>query len=119
MSYCEKWFAALVELLVKSDLVTDAEVESGKPAPSSTKGIPPLIADKVLPLVARGNPASRDVVVVPHHWLAALEHLLTAKGLANPEALLARKEAWAEAYRRTPHGKPVELAVGSGSPDSR
>src|SRR5450631_2263832 len=23
--------------------------------------------------------------------------------------LLARKEAWADAYRRTPHGKPVEL----------
>ena len=32
-----------------------------------------------------------------------------AKGLADPEAMLARKEAWAEAYRRTPHGKPVEL----------
>jgi len=23
--------------------------------------------------------------------------------------MLARKEAWADAYRRTPHGKPVEL----------
>jgi len=39
--------------------------------------------------------------------------------LADPEALLAGKEAWAEAYRRTPHGKLVELAVGSGSPESR
>jgi len=29
--------------------------------------------------------------------------------LADPAALFARKEAWAEAYRRTPHGKPVEL----------
>ena len=47
-----------------------------------------------------------------HHWLAALERLLMAKGLADPEALRARKEAWAEAYRRTPHGKPVELALG-------
>lgn len=44
-----------------------------------------------------------------HHWLAALERLVTAKGLSSPEAMLARKEAWAEAYRRTPHGKPVEL----------
>jgi nitrile hydratase accessory protein len=43
------------------------------------------------------------------HWLAALEHLVAAKGLADPAALDARKEAWAEAYRRTPHGKPVEL----------
>jgi nitrile hydratase accessory protein len=43
------------------------------------------------------------------HWLATLERLLKAKGLADPEALLERREAWAEAYRRTPHGKPVEL----------
>ena len=45
-----------------------------------------------------------------HHWLAALERLVTNKGLADPAALVARKEAWAEAFRRTPHGKPVELA---------
>lgn len=44
------------------------------------------------------------------HWLAALERLVTAKGLSDPATLLARKEAWAEAYRHTPHGKPVELA---------
>ncbi len=44
-----------------------------------------------------------------HHWLAALERLVTAKGLSNSEALAARKEAWADAYRHTPHGKPVEL----------
>jgi nitrile hydratase accessory protein len=43
------------------------------------------------------------------YWLAALERLLTAKDLADPQALLARTEAWAEAYRRTPHGQPVEL----------
>ena len=44
------------------------------------------------------------------HWLAALESLVTAKNLADPAALLERKEAWADAYRHTPHGKPVELA---------
>jgi nitrile hydratase accessory protein len=43
------------------------------------------------------------------HWLAALERLVTAKGLSNPAAMVARKEAWADAYRHTPHGKPVEL----------
>ena len=69
MSYYEKWLAALVELLVKSSLVTGAEVESGKPAPSSPKAIPPLTADKVLPLVARGQPASRDVALVPRFQL--------------------------------------------------
>jgi nitrile hydratase accessory protein len=43
------------------------------------------------------------------YWLAALERLVTAKGLSDPAAMLARKEAWADAYRHTPHGKPVEL----------
>jgi nitrile hydratase accessory protein len=45
------------------------------------------------------------------HWLAALERLVTEKGLSDPAAMLARKEAWADAYRHTPHGKPVELAA--------
>jgi nitrile hydratase accessory protein len=48
------------------------------------------------------------------HWLAALERLVTAKGLTDPAALLARKEAWADAYRHTPHGKPIELAAAGG-----
>lgn len=43
------------------------------------------------------------------HWLAALERLVSSKGLSDPAAMLARKEAWADAYRHTPHGKPVEL----------
>jgi len=44
-----------------------------------------------------------------HCWLGALERLVIEKGLADPATLLARKEAWADAYRHTPHGKPVEL----------
>ena len=43
------------------------------------------------------------------HWLAALERLVKAKGLTDEAALLERKQAWADAYRHTPHGKPVEL----------
>ena len=44
-----------------------------------------------------------------HHWLAALERLVKEKGLIDATALAERKEAWADAYRHTPHGKPVEL----------
>jgi nitrile hydratase accessory protein len=51
------------------------------------------------------------------HWLAALERMVTAKGLSDPAALLERKEAWAEAYRHTPHGKPIELGADSAGPD--
>ena len=43
------------------------------------------------------------------YWVAALERLVTARGLTDAAALLDRKEAWADAYRHTPHGKPVEL----------
>jgi nitrile hydratase accessory protein len=43
------------------------------------------------------------------YWLVALERLVTAKELTTPSAMLERKEAWADAYRHTPHGKPVEL----------
>ena len=43
------------------------------------------------------------------HWLAALERLLCEKGLSDPSTLGARKDDWADAYRRTPHGKPVTL----------
>ena len=50
------------------------------------------------------------------HWLATLERLLTAKGLTDAASLLARKEAWADAYRHTPHGKPVELRAASSEP---
>jgi len=45
-----------------------------------------------------------------HCWLTALERLVVAKRLTDAPALLARKEAWADAYRHTPHGEPVELA---------
>lgn len=48
------------------------------------------------------------------HWLSALEQLVTAKRLTDREALRDRKDAWADAYRHTPHGKPVELGVHLG-----
>jgi len=45
------------------------------------------------------------------HWLRTLERLVAERGLATPEAMLDRKEAWADAYRHTPHGKPVVLGA--------
>jgi nitrile hydratase accessory protein len=43
------------------------------------------------------------------HWLAALERLVAEKGLSDRNEMLVRKNAWADAYRHTPHGKPVVL----------
>ncbi|HLY21183.1 MAG TPA: nitrile hydratase accessory protein [bacterium] len=65
------------------------------------------LADELKAAANRGEPD--DGSQYYRHWLAALERLVTAKGLTDPPAMLARKNAWAEAYRRTPHGKPVEL----------
>jgi hypothetical protein len=48
-----------------------------------------------------------------HSWLTALERLVVAKRLSDAAGLMARKDAWAEAYRRTPHGYPVELGSES------
>jgi nitrile hydratase accessory protein len=53
------------------------------------------------------------------HGLTALESVVTAKGLADATALLARKEAWAAAYRSTPHGQPIELLQSPGAPEAR
>lgn len=47
-----------------------------------------------------------------YHWVAALEKLVASKGLAGQPELYERKEAWADAYRHTPHGKPVQLRPG-------
>jgi nitrile hydratase accessory protein len=65
------------------------------------------LADELQVAVERGE--SDDGSRYYHCWLTALERLVVAKRLSDPATLLARKEAWADAYRRTPHGKPVEL----------
>ena len=65
------------------------------------------LADELKAAVDRGEPD--DGTYYYRHWLATLERLATAKGLTDPAALLERKEAWADAYRHTPHGQPVVL----------
>lgn len=57
--------------------------------------------------VRRGEPD--DGSKYYEHWLTALENLVTAKKLTDVASLFERKEAWADAYRHTPHGKPIQL----------
>src|SRR5215472_6841835 len=66
-----------------------------------------VLAEELKASADRGEPD--DGSRYYFHWLAALERLVAAKGLSDPAAMLERKQAWAEAYRHTPHGKPVEL----------
>jgi hypothetical protein len=53
-----------------------------------------------------------------HHWLGALEDLLTHKGISAAETARWR-DAWQHAAKRTPHGKPIELQADdfAASPD--
>ena len=73
------------------------------------------LADELKLAADRGEPD--DGSHYYEHWLAALERLVTAKTLLNPHEMLDCKEAWADAYRHTPHGKPVTLANASGDHD--
>jgi nitrile hydratase accessory protein len=68
------------------------------------------LAEELKAAADRGEPD--DGTHYYDHWLATLERLVTAKGLSDAAALAARKEAWADAYRHAPHGKPVVLGVG-------
>jgi nitrile hydratase accessory protein len=65
------------------------------------------LADEITAAAARGE--VDDGSRYYHHWLAALERLVAEKGLTDARAMATRKEEWADAYRHTPHGKPVEL----------
>jgi nitrile hydratase accessory protein len=73
------------------------------------------LADELKAAADRGEPD--DGSRYYEHWLAALERLVTSRQLANSAELLQRKEDWADAYRHTPHGKPVELRRGSADSD--
>jgi hypothetical protein len=55
------------------------------------------------------SPCHGTGISVGKEWAAALADELKAKRLSEAAALIAKKDAWAEAYRRTPHGKPVDL----------
>lgn len=56
MSYYEKWLTSKLELLVECGLVTQEELETGKPAPGSRKATPALTAAAVPAMAARrGN----------------------------------------------------------------
>lgn len=65
MTYFEKFLVGMTELLIKTGLVTRGEVESGRPARGSKKASPPLTADTVPALVAKGVPARRTTPASP------------------------------------------------------
>lgn len=65
------------------------------------------LAAQIREAQAAGDPDLGDTYY--RHWLAACERLVAAKGLVSADELAARKAAWDEAARATPHGQPIEL----------
>jgi nitrile hydratase accessory protein len=59
---------------------------------------------------AAGDPDTGETYY--HHWLAALERLVAAKGLTDARTLHRHREAWRRACARTPHGAPIVLRPG-------
>ena len=65
------------------------------------------LSEEIKRAQAAGDPDLGDTYY--RHWLAALERMLAAKGVAS-DAMLARyRDAWDHAADRTPHGTPIEL----------
>ncbi len=69
------------------------------------------LGEQLQAAVRRGEPDDGSRYF--EHWVAALEHLVVDKKLTDLTVLGERKEAWAESYRHTPHGQPVELGAKS------
>jgi nitrile hydratase accessory protein len=68
------------------------------------------LGEEIKKAQAAGDPDTGETYY--RHWLAALEHLVAAKGLAGAETLARTRQAWQRAGERTPHGKPIELTPG-------
>jgi nitrile hydratase accessory protein len=65
------------------------------------------LADEIKRAQASGDPDTGETYY--RHWLATLEKLIAAKGVATPDALRRYRDAWDHAADRTPHGQPIEL----------
>jgi nitrile hydratase accessory protein len=66
-----------------------------------------VLGDEIKKAQAAGDPDTGETYY--HHWLAALERMLSEKGLTDPAQLMRTRDAWERACARTPHGAPIEL----------
>jgi nitrile hydratase accessory protein len=65
------------------------------------------LGDEIKKAQAAGDPDTGETYY--HHWLATLERIVAAKGLADAAVLARTRDAWQHACARTPHGTPIEL----------
>jgi nitrile hydratase accessory protein len=65
------------------------------------------LADEIKRAQGLGDPDTGETYY--RHWLATLEKLISAKGVATSDMLHRYRDAWDHAADRTPHGQPIEL----------
>jgi nitrile hydratase accessory protein len=65
------------------------------------------LAEEIKRAQAAGDPDTGETYY--RHWLANLERLIAARGVANADTLHRYRDAWDHAADRTPHGQPIEL----------
>ena len=66
-----------------------------------------MLAQVIAEVRGRGEPDTGEDYYL--HWLAALERLVAAKGVADPQTMARTRDAWQRACARTPHGSPIDL----------
>ena len=74
------------------------------------------LADEIKRAQAAGDPDTGETYY--RHWLATLEGLIAAKGVASSETQHRYRDAWDHAADRTPHGLPIELRPEDFQPAS-
>jgi nitrile hydratase len=65
MTYYEKWFRSLSELVLKHDIVTPDELAAGRPAPGSPRAEPRLPAEAVATAMTRPGSFVREAAAPP------------------------------------------------------
>ena len=69
------------------------------------------LAETISHAGADGGPSDGSDYYV--NWVTALEQILKHKNLADALSLASLKAEWEQAYKLTPHGKPVSLTKSS------
>ena len=68
-SYYEKWFAALVDQVVRHELATEAEIESGHAAAGAERATPAITPARASLVLDRTIPSAHDATVKPNFKL--------------------------------------------------
>src|ERR1700733_11060596 len=68
------------------------------------------LGDEIKKAQAAGDPDTGETYYL--HWLATLDRIVAAKGLADAAVLARTRDAWQRACARASHGAPIELQAG-------